>query len=55
MVPFDSSRVTHNPVGTATLTFAHGASATFSYFVNGVSQTKVLEPFVFRAPGTVCQ
>ena len=55
-VPFDSSRVTHDTsVGIASLTFAHGASVTFDYTVNGVRQIKVLEPFVFRAPGTVCQ
>jgi hypothetical protein len=53
--PFDPSRVTHSPVGTATVTFTDGAHATFAYTLNGVSQTKALTRFVFRAPGTVCQ
>ena len=54
-VPFDPSRVTHSAVGTATVTFTDGANATFVYTLNGVSQTKPLTRFVFRAPGTVCQ
>jgi HYDIN/CFA65/VesB family protein len=52
---FDSTRVTHTSVGSATLTFADGANATFAYSMNGVTQTKQLTRFVFRAPGTVCE
>ena len=37
------------------LTFTDGATATFVYTLNGVSQTKALTRFVFRTPGTVCQ
>ena len=54
-VPFDSTHVTHTPVGTASVTFTDGANATFVYTLNGVSQTKALTRFVFRSPGTVCQ
>ena len=48
-VPFDPSRVTHNPVGTATVTFTDGANGTFAYTLNGISQTKALTRFVFPA------
>ncbi len=41
-------------VGTATVTFAHGNSATFAYTVNGTTQTKSLARQVFAPPGTVC-
>jgi hypothetical protein len=54
-VPFDSTHVTHTPVGTASVTFTDGANATLVYTLNGVSQTKALTRFVFRSPGTVCQ
>ena len=52
---FDSSRVTHKTVGTATVTFADGNNGTFAYTLNGVSQTKALTRFIFSASGTVCQ
>jgi len=54
-VPFDPSRVTHFAAGTATVTFADGANGIFAYTLDGVSQTKAITRFVFRAPGTVCQ
>ena len=54
-VPFDPQRVVDTEVGTATLTFTNGASGTFAYTVNGVSQARAIEREVFRAPGTVCQ
>lgn len=60
-VPFDSSKVAYTPVGTATLTFGNGDSATFAYTVTlgnpavSVTQTKQLARLVFRAPGTVCR
>lgn len=53
--PFDPLRVTHSPAGNATVTFTDGANATFTYTLNGVTQTKLLTRFVFRTPGTVCQ
>jgi len=54
-VPFDSSRVTHSAVGTATVTFTDGANSIFDYSLYGVARTKSLTRFVFRSPGTVCQ
>jgi hypothetical protein len=54
-MPFDSSHLTHSTVGTAAVTFADGNNGTFAYTLNGVSGTKALTRFVFRAPGTVCQ
>lgn len=49
-VPFDSARVAHAIVGSATLTFSDGADATFAYTLNGVSRSKALTRFVFRGP-----
>ena len=54
-VPFDSAAVRLTAVGTATLTFNDGNTASFVYTVNGVSQTKLIAREVFRVPGTVCQ
>jgi N-acetylneuraminic acid mutarotase len=54
-VPFDSSQVTHATVGNAVVTFTDGNNGTSTYTLNGVSQTKPLTRFVFRAPGTVCE
>jgi hypothetical protein len=42
-------------VGTATFDFTDGNSATFTYTVNGVTQSKPITREVFTAPGTVCQ
>ncbi|HEY3460791.1 MAG TPA: S8 family peptidase [Casimicrobiaceae bacterium] len=54
-VPFDPSKVTRTPVGTATFTFADGDHATFAYTVNGVAQSKAIVREVFVEPGTVCR
>jgi hypothetical protein len=54
-VPFDPTKVTRAPVGSASITFADGNAATFAYTVNGVAQTKPMTRYVFRAPGTVCR
>jgi hypothetical protein len=62
-VPFDPTRITRTPVGTATISFADGNNATFIYSVDlgdGVNKTaspqaKTITRQVFRAPGTVCQ
>jgi hypothetical protein len=59
-VPFDPSKITRTIVGTATVTFANGNAATFSYNVdlgdgiNKATQTKSIARQVFRAPGTAC-
>ena len=58
---YDQTKAVLTQVGTATLTFANGGSATFSYTTNGngglpaVTQQKTLARYVFAAPaGTVC-
>ncbi|HLX29531.1 MAG TPA: M64 family metallopeptidase [Casimicrobiaceae bacterium] len=53
--PWNPASVALIQVGTATLAFADGNHAAFSYTVNGVSQAKQITREVFRAPGTVCQ
>ena len=53
--PFAPTAVRQMPVGSASLQFIDGNSATFAYTVNGVSQTKSITRQVFRAPGTVCR
>jgi hypothetical protein len=42
-------------VGSATLTFTDGNTATFAYTVDGTSQTKTITRQVLQNPGTVCQ
>jgi hypothetical protein len=53
-IPWNSSQVVETTVGTVTLTFTDGNSATFAYTVNGISQTKTITRQVFAPPGTVC-
>ena len=53
--PFLPASVALTPVGTLTVTFANGNSATFASTVNGVAQSKEIVRQVFRTPGTVCQ
>jgi hypothetical protein len=53
--PFLPAAVTATAVGTATFTFSDGNTGTFSYTVNGVSQTKAITRQILVAPGTVCQ
>jgi hypothetical protein len=58
---FDPAKVNMTPVGSATLTFGNGDSATFAYTVTlgsppvSATQTKQLTRLVFRDPGTVCR
>ena len=58
-IPFNPNAVTRTEAGTATITFANGNAASFTYEVNDrtevVLQTKAITRYVFRAPGTVCQ
>ncbi len=42
-------------VGTATFDFLDGNTGTFTYTVNGVTQTKAITREVFAPPGTTCQ
>ena len=54
-VPFRPTDVSASAVGNGTLSFTDGNTGTFSYTLNGVSQSKPITRQVFRAPGTVCQ
>ena len=58
-LPFDPNAVTRTVVGTATVTFANGNAASFTFTVNDggktTTQTKPITRQVFRAPGTVCR
>ena len=46
-VPFDPRQVAATPVGTGTLTFTDANNGSFSYTVNGVTQTKSITRQVF--------
>ena len=57
---FDASAVRSTKVGTASLAFADGNNATFSYTIDGVGPgrvtgTKTITRAVFTPPGTVCR
>jgi hypothetical protein len=53
--PWDPSKVTRMPVGSATLTFRDDDNGTFAYTVSGVSGTKAITREVFATPMTRCQ
>lgn len=53
--PWNKTLVTLTQVGTATFTFSDANAGTFSYTVNGVSQSKAITRQVFATPTTVCQ
>jgi len=53
--PFDPGKVAPSTVGTASLTFADGDNATFTYSIGALTQTSAITRFVFVAPGTLCQ
>jgi hypothetical protein len=50
-----SASVIATAAGTATFTFSDGNAASFTYTVEGVTQTKAITREVFRPPGTTCQ
>lgn len=52
---FDPTRVVATAVGTGTLVFANGNAATFTYSVEGVTQSKSITREVFAGNGTVCR
>ena len=59
-VPFLPAKVILTPVGTLTITFANGNSASYAYTVTlpgqpSVTQAKTVTRQVFRTPGTMCQ
>ena len=53
--PWDRNQVTVTQVGSATLTFSNANNGTFSYTVDGVSQSKPITRQVFANPVTVCR
>jgi hypothetical protein len=53
-VPFNSSQVTVTPVGTGTLAFTDASNGTFTYNVNGVSQSKPITRLVYATPVSTC-
>ena len=54
-VPWNQSLVTVAKVGNSTFSFADANNGTFTYTLDGVSQSKAIVRQVFRAPGTVCR
>jgi serine protease len=52
---FDATSVVATAVGTGTLVFANGNAATFTYSVEGVTQSKSITREVFAGTGTVCR
>lgn len=54
-LPWNPAAVTLVPVGMTSIAFVNGNSATFTYTLNGITQTKSITRNVLRAPGTVCQ
>jgi len=53
--PWDPSKVTRMPVGSATLTFSDDDHGSFAYTVNGISGSKAITRQVFATPVTRCR
>jgi hypothetical protein len=53
-VPFNPAAVVTTPVGTGTLTFSDADNGSFTYTVNGVTQTKPITKSVFASPVPTC-
>lgn len=53
--PWEPSQVASTQVGTATFTFDDANTGTFTYTVNGVTQSKPITRQVFGTPTTVCE
>ncbi|HSN19694.1 MAG TPA: hypothetical protein VLS49_03405 [Usitatibacter sp.] len=52
--PFDPSRVTVTPVGSATFAFTDANNGTFAYTVNGITHAKNITRQVFATPAPTC-
>jgi hypothetical protein len=52
--PFNPASVVTTPVGSGTLTFTDADNGSFSYTVNGISQTKTITKSVFASPVPTC-
>jgi hypothetical protein len=53
--PFSPNSVARTTVGSGTFTFTDANNGTFSYTVNGVSQSKPIARYIYASPSTVCQ
>jgi hypothetical protein len=53
-VPFQSASVSYTAVGQGTLIFTDANTATFTYVVDGISQTKTLTRQVFAGAAATC-
>jgi hypothetical protein len=53
-VPFNASQVTATQVGTGTLAFTDANTGTFTYNVNGISQSKPITRLVYASPVSTC-
>ena len=52
--PWDPSKVSVMPVGSATLSFSDASNGTFTHTVNGFSRTDAITREVFASPATAC-
>jgi hypothetical protein len=53
-VPYDPSRFSAASVGTATFSFSDAGNGTFTYTVNGLTQSKPITRFVYANPTPTC-
>jgi hypothetical protein len=53
--PWDPKLVTQTPVGSATFSFSDADNGTFTYTVNGETQSKNITRTVYATPATTCQ
>jgi len=51
---YDGSQFTATQVGTATLSFSDANNGTFTYTVNGITETKAITKFVYGSPVPTC-
>ncbi len=54
-VPFNPTSVVRTTVGSATFSFTDADNGTFSYTVNGLTQSKPIARYVYASPTTVCR
>jgi hypothetical protein len=54
-VPFNPGLVTRTTVGSATISFSDINNGTFSYTLDGISQSKSITRYIYASPKTLCQ
>src|SRR5258708_40322994 len=54
-VPFNPTSVVRSTVGSAPFIFTDANNGTFSYTVNGLTQSKPIARYVYASPTTVCR